>query len=85
MSNLEFLLYINPCYSFPIGHGWIVSNTNGTFSKLAWHGGGLLGTTTMVTIFPEQEIVGVVLVNKGGVSELQDIVFHVAENIYHLV
>jgi len=70
------------------GFGWCVATSNNT--KLAhqdifWHEGGLLGDSAMLVVYPQEEIVGVALVNKGVIIELLDMVVHTVENVYDLV
>ncbi|CAG2111250.1 unnamed protein product [Medioppia subpectinata] len=66
------------------GKGWFIKHIPDTdpypYRTLMWHSGGILGTTTMLTLFPDQNIVGVAFTNKGYVLDLDQIILNVAKN-----
>lgn len=80
-SNKNPLLYSD--YAF----GWLVAKGNDQLKHqhIVWHAGGLLGATTMLFIYPDEEIVGVALSNKGGVNGLDQMIAYTVENVFHLV
>ena len=47
-----------------------------------WHNGGLSGVSTMLVIYPQEEVVGVALTNKGSVPYMDQMVAHTMDNIY---
>ena len=47
--------------------------------------GGLEGVATMLILYPDEEMVGVAMTNKGGGQNLAPMVMYTAENIYDLV
>lgn len=49
------------------------------------HSGGLIGASSLLVIYPEEEIVAVTLTNKGRIGGLHQMVLHAVENICHLV
>ena len=73
------------------GMGWgithLKNNTSNCISNCykespiihyVWHSGGLFGMTSLLQIFPEQEIVVSVLTNKGNLSGLNDLAIKLA-------
>ncbi|CAG2116897.1 unnamed protein product [Medioppia subpectinata] len=66
------------------GKGWFIKHIPDTdpypYRTLMWHSGGILGSTTMLTLFPDQNIVGVAFTNKGYVLDLDQIILNVAKN-----
>ena len=71
-------------FVYLIGKGWtikhIATSIDYPYKTLIWHSGGLLGTTTMLFIFPDQDIVGVGFTNKGFVAGLDQIVLLIAQS-----
>lgn len=69
------------------GLGWFLSTaTNDTaLGHSVWHSGGLWGVSTHLVIHPEEEIVGVVLTNKGFVEGLQGILANTLHSVYEFV
>ncbi|OTF78767.1 hypothetical protein BLA29_003958 [Euroglyphus maynei] len=69
------------------GYGWFISNlTNSANANLRykdyiWHSGGLMGTTTMLMIQPQSELVGVVLTNEGSTIGLDSMIIYLVENV----
>ena len=69
------------------GLGWIVASDNPKLKhqKLMWHAGGTPGVATMLIVYPDEEIVGVAMANKGGGQDLAPMIMYTAENVYNLV
>lgn len=70
------------------GYGWFTVNITHPEPSIikhrnfVFHSGGLVGTTTMLIIYPEEEIVGVAFTNKGNMIGLDQMVIYTVENIY---
>lgn len=67
------------------GYGWFVSHHNQVNRTVVFHAGGLLGVSCQLTLFPDEEMVGVTFSNKGVVVEKEQMVLYAAANLYHLV
>jgi CubicO group peptidase (beta-lactamase class C family) len=58
--------------------GWYITKLhNSTFKQVVWHAGGFLGAASLLYIFPEQEIVGVVMTNEGYPPGMNDILLDI--------
>ncbi|CAG2102334.1 unnamed protein product [Medioppia subpectinata] len=62
--------------------GWFVTQIAEPYPYRTqiWHAGGLLGTSTMLILFPNQNIVGVAFANKGWTVGLDQLILSVAKN-----
>ena len=73
------------------GYGWFIAyispqvNPNLKHRNFVWHSGGLIGATTFLIIYSEEEIVAAVFSNKGYVAGLDNIAIYAAESIYPFV
>lgn len=67
------------------GYAWFNSQHNQLNRFIVFHSGGILGLSAQLTIFPNEEMVGVTFVNKGVVIEGEQIILYAAQNLYHLV
>lgn len=70
------------------GFGWFVSDKGNDQLKhqhILWHSGHLLGVSTMLFIYPDEEIVAVALTNKGDIHVLEQMITYTVENVYSLV
>jgi len=52
------------------------------YRNFTWHSGGLVGVTTFLIIYPEEEAVAAVMTNKGYVQGLDSMAIYTMENIY---
>ncbi|XP_054158391.1 serine beta-lactamase-like protein LACTB, mitochondrial [Oppia nitens] len=76
----ETLDIIKPKYNSDYGKQWTVYNMNSSYpyKLVVGHSGGLPGTSTQLTLFPNEYIVGTVFTNKGGaVLELNEFITNV--------
>lgn len=70
------------------GFGWFInaSQLELPFTlnhrNFVWHSGGLDGVTTWLTVWPEEETVGVALSNKGDTKHLDQAVHYAMEVLY---
>lgn len=70
------------------GYGWFMAhipksvNPNIKYRDFVWHSGGLLGVSTFLIIYPELEIVGAAMSNKGSALNLDNMLINMAENVY---
>ena len=85
-DNIKFIsshYQINSDY----GLGWLVASSNPKLKhqKMMWHAGGTAGIATMLIVYPEEEIVGVAMTNKGGGQDLAPMIMNTVENVYNLV
>lgn len=78
--------------NYHYGYGWRSAPPganpgckNGNKGGIVAHSGGLLGAAAFLMIYPQEEIVGVMLSNKGQVSEQERIIVYAVENLMHLV
>ncbi|KAH9403692.1 hypothetical protein TYRP_014879 [Tyrophagus putrescentiae] len=68
------------------GYAWFVSTPPNQVSRtVIFHSGGIMGLTSQLTIFPEEEMVGVTFINKGVILEGEQMVLYAAANLYHLI
>ncbi len=71
--------------SITVAKGWFIKHIAESvpypYKKLIWHSGGLLGTSTILFVFPEQNIIGVAFANKGYVIGLDQLILYVAKNL----
>ncbi|CAG2102332.1 unnamed protein product [Medioppia subpectinata] len=69
---------------FEYGKGWFIKTIPESdpypYKKIIWHGGNLGASTTMLILFPDQNIVGVAFANKGAVLKLDKLIENVAKN-----
>ncbi|CAG2174235.1 unnamed protein product [Oppiella nova] len=50
------------------GKAWFIQRNPSPFKEVIWHPGGITGTTTMLSLFPGENMVGVAFVNRGAVE-----------------
>ncbi|CAG2174528.1 unnamed protein product [Oppiella nova] len=50
------------------------------YKTLIWHNGGMSGVSTHLTIFPKENLVGLVFTNRGEVQYLDHLIKYVAQN-----
>ncbi|CAG2178801.1 unnamed protein product, partial [Oppiella nova] len=50
------------------GKAWFIQRHPSPFKEVIWHPGGITGTTTMLSLFPGENMVGVAFVNRGAVE-----------------
>lgn len=73
------------------GFGWFIGSTQLEMPfplnhrHFLWHSGGLSGVTTWLAVWPEEEIVGVALSNKGNTKNLGQAVLYAMENLYPMI
>lgn len=74
------------------GYGWRSAPTGanpglryGNTGGIVAHSGGLLGSTAFLMIYPKEEIVAIMLSNKGQLHEQEKMVVYALENMVHLV
>ncbi|CAG2102333.1 unnamed protein product [Medioppia subpectinata] len=69
---------------FEYAKGWFIKDIPESdpypYKKILHHGGNLFGTTTHLSVFPDQNIVGVVFSNKGFTDGLDLLIQNVAKN-----
>lgn len=65
------------------GYGWkLVNATSLThLQSYVFHDGGLFGASTMLMLFPDHQIVGVAMTNKGDI-DLDQMVLYAAHKLY---
>jgi len=70
-----------------IAKGWIIKHfaIPYPYKTLICHTGGLFGTSTILFIFPEQDMVGVAFANNGEDLGLDQIVLDIAKNFEPLL
>lgn len=75
--------FLNSDYAF----GWQVAKENNQLKHkhIVWHAGSLIGASSMIFIYPDEEIVGVGLTNKGGIHQIDQMITYTVENAYHLI
>ncbi|XP_054158395.1 uncharacterized protein LOC128956705 [Oppia nitens] len=80
-------IYIPPIYNADYGKQWMIYHTNASYpyKLVVGHGGSLLGTSTQLTLFPNEHIVGTVFTNKGGIIILPDFIAKVAEKFKNFI
>lgn len=67
------------------GYAWYVSTPPNQLNRtVIFHSGGTMGLTSQLTIFPEEEAVGVTFINKGVILEGEQMVLYAAANFQHL-
>lgn len=47
--------------------------------------GALIGATSMLAVYPDEEMVATVLTNKGSFSEMDKLILHITENVYPMI
>ena len=73
------------------GYGWFIVhvsesvNPNIQHRDFNWHSGDLFGATTILIIYPKEEIVAVAMVNKGAIKGLDVLCIDAAELMYDFV
>ncbi|XP_054158394.1 serine beta-lactamase-like protein LACTB, mitochondrial [Oppia nitens] len=79
--------YIPPIYNADYGKQWMIYHTNASYpyKLVVGHGGSLLGTSTQLTLFPNERIVGTGFANKGGIIIWPDFIAKVAEKLKNLI
>ena len=60
-------------------------NAHLKYGHYMYHYGFLFGNSALISIYPDEEVVAVVLTNKGYVDRLGSIVTHAVENVAHLM
>ena len=90
MWKSQFLLkYLDPYLTIKsdYGLGWVVAHENPQLKHphIVWHAGGLTGASSMLLVYPDEEIVGVALCNKGNIVGLDQMILYAVENLYSLV
>ncbi|XP_027196149.2 serine beta-lactamase-like protein LACTB, mitochondrial [Dermatophagoides pteronyssinus] len=85
-KNLDKMLHTNGNQQH-YGYGWMISNltslanANLTYKDYIWHNGGLMGTSTVLMIQPQSELVGAVLTNEGYTTGLDLMIIYMIENL----
>lgn len=81
----EIATYVKAKY----GYGWFISeagkNDQLRHRNIIFHAGGLPGVGAHLTIYPDEEVIGVVFVNKGTILEKEQMILYAMENMYHLI
>jgi len=70
------------------GLGWIAGRQpqpKMRYQHFVWHAGSLLGSTSLLVLYPDEEIVSVALTNKGGLYVIDQMVLNAVENVVPLV
>jgi hypothetical protein len=75
---ISIIFTIFDYFFFQLAKGWfikhIAESVSYPYNTLIWHSGGLLGTSTILLIFPDYDIIGVAFANKGFVLESDQLI-----------
>ena len=69
------------------GYGWILLDHSALVPhtahhrRIIGHSGGLDGVSSIFLIYPKEEVVGVVLTNKGNILTLAQLIAQAVENL----
>ncbi|XP_054158392.1 serine beta-lactamase-like protein LACTB, mitochondrial [Oppia nitens] len=83
----ETVSIIIPQLHFDYGKQWMIYKMNSSYpyKLVVGHAGGIMGTSTQLTLFPNEYIVGTVFTNKGYVTVLPDFIARVAEKLKNFI